>query len=564
LPRGNEQSNQESRPGPAPAAPACSAEAAGAPPKAGSGAGTATIEHDPPRADQVLRSLEPLDLEPVTVGDRTIDPEVVHLLPEGLVRQHQAIPVCLDNDELLVAAREPPDLALLDQMELMTGYCVRPVEAPEREIRAAIERFFTVDRTFQDGLGDVDVDGGGGRSAGVISLSERLGARHDAPAVRLVDSILRGAARRGASDIHIEPVGGDLIVRYRLDGVLHDMMRVPGNVREEVVSRTKLISGLDITEHRLPQDGRISVRMEAAEFDMRVSTVLTIDGEKVAIRLLNKSAGAFGLAQLGMAPEQQAIFADLVRRPYGMIILAGPTGSGKTTTLYAALREVDRRRLNVTTIEDPVEYSFDRVNQIQVNPAAKLTFASALRTVLRQDPDIIMLGEIRDTETARLAVQAAMTGHLLFSTLHANDAASVMDRLKDLEVPPFLIASTVVAAVSQRLVRRICPDCAEEYTPPPDAVAGLGLEGVTLKRGAGCDLCLRTGYRGRRGVYEILPITQEVREAFLQGASSDAMRALGRKSGVLTMRQAAIEIVRSGQTTIEEIRRILPAEELRT
>ncbi len=518
---------------------------------------------DRPRSgpDELFRSL---DLEPARLGDRTIDPDVVPLLPEGLVRQHTAIPICLEGGMLVVATAEPPDLALLDQMELVTGHRVQPVDAPERDIRRCIERFFTVDRGFEDGLDDVEVDGPGGKHAPVISLSERLGARHDAPAVRVVDSILRGAARRGASDIHIEPVGGDLLVRYRLDGVLHDMMRVPGNLQEEVVSRIKLISGLDITEHRQPQDGRISVRMEAAEFDMRVSTLLTVDGEKVAIRLLNKSAGAFGLGQLGMAPPQQALFAELIDRPYGMIILAGPTGSGKTTTLYAALREVDRRRSNVTTIEDPVEYSFDRVNQIQVNQAAGLTFASALRTVLRQDPDVVMVGEIRDTETARLAVQAAMTGHLLFSTLHANDAAGVLDRLKDLDVPPFLIASTVVAAVSQRLVRRICTDCAEPHEPPPELVEQLGLKDVQLRRGAGCDMCMGTGFRGRAGVYEILPVTESIREAFLRDASSDALRTLGREGGVLSMREAAIEAVRNGTTTVEEVRRILPSEELRT
>ena len=502
-----------------------------------------------------------IDLEPTTVAGRAVDPEVVHLLPEGLVRQNMAIPVCIDNGELVIASGQDLDLALLDQIELLTGYRVHPVRTPERDIRRMVERFFTVDRSFREGLGDVNLEGGQGRSGGIISLNERLGARHDAPAVRLIDSILRGAARRGASDIHIEPFGSDLLVRYRLDGVLHDMMRVPGNLQEEVISRLKLISGLDITEHRLPQDGRISVRMEAAEFDMRVSTVLTINGEKVAVRLLNKSSGALGLEQLGMTVEQRELFARLIARPYGMIILAGPTGSGKTTTLYAALREADRKRLNVTTIEDPVEYSFDRVNQIQVNVTAGLTFASALRTVLRQDPNIIMVGEIRDTETARLAVQAAMTGHLVFSTLHANDAPSVMNRLKDMEVPPFLIASTLALAVTQRLVRRICPDCTEPYKPPASLVDGTPLEGVQFVHGRGCDMCLDTGYRGRLGIYEILPVTEKVRESFLAGSSSDALRKLGLESGMISMRDAAFESVRKGHTTVEEVRRILPAEE---
>ena len=517
-------------------------------------------QHAPPAEQGIPR----LDLEPAALAGNALDPEVVHLLPEGLVRQHMAIPVCIENGELVVAVSEPPDLALLDQIELLTGYRVHPVETAEREIRRMIERFFTVDSSFNEGLGDMGGEDGGDRSGGIISLNERLGSRHDAPAVRLVDSILRGAARRGASDIHVEPLRGELLVRYRQDGVLHDMMKVSGSLQEEIVSRLKLLSHLDITEHRMPQDGRISVRMEAAEFDMRVSTLPTVNGEKVAIRLLNKSSGAIGLGQLGMTDQQLQVFARAIARPYGMVILAGPTGSGKTTTLYAALKEVDRKRLNVTTIEDPVEYSFDRVNQIQVNTTIGLTFAAALRTVLRQDPDIIMVGEIRDTETSRLAVQAAMTGHLVFSTVHANDASSVMNRLQDLDVPPFLIASTLAASISQRLVRRICPDCTEPYEPPPELVVGTPLEGVKLTHGRGCDMCLNTGYRGRLGVYEILLVTEKIREVFLRGGSSDALRALGRDEGMISMRDAAIEDVRAGRTTIEEIRRILPVEELQT
>jgi len=496
-----------------------------------------------------------------TLAGRAVDPEAVLLLPEGFVREHLAIPVSIDSGELVVAVAGRADLALVDQMELVTGYRVRPVEAPQRDIRRVIEKCFTVDGSLRDGPAADDL-GGEGEAGGVISLNERLGSRHDAPAVRLVDSILRGAARRGASDIHIEPTGADRLVRYRLDGVLHDVSRIPGNLQDEVVSRIKLISGLDITEHRQPQDGRISVRMEGAEFDMRVSTVLTVHGEKIAIRLLNKSSGALGLEQLGMTERQREIFARLITRPYGMILLAGPTGSGKTTTLYAALKEVDRFRLNVTTVEDPVEYASDRINQIQVNAAAGLTFAGALRTVLRQDPDIIMLGEIRDNETARMAVQAAMTGHLLFSTLHANDAPSVMNRLKDLDVPPFLIASTLAAAISQRLVRRICPDCTESYQPTADLVAGTGLEGVQLTHGRGCDMCLGTGYRGRLGLFEILRASAAIREAFLQGASTDALWDLARREGTVVMKDAALEAVRAGKTTIEEVRRVLLPEDM--
>jgi len=502
------------------------------------------------------------DGERPTLAGHPLDPEVVQLLPEGFVREHLAIPVCIESGELVVAVAGHPDLALLDQVELVTGYRVRPVEAPLRDVRRAIERCFTVDGNLRDGPAGGDLGGGDGEAGGILSLNERLGSRHDAPAVRLVDSILRGAARRGASDIHIEPTSGERLVRYRLDGVLHDVLRVPGNLQDEVVSRLKLISGLDITEHRQPQDGRISVRMEGAEFDMRVSSVLTVNGEKIAIRLLNKSSGAIGLKQLGMTDRQREVFARLITRPYGMILLAGPTGSGKTTTLYAALKEVDRFRLNVTTIEDPVEYASDRINQIQVSAAAGLTFAGALRTVLRQDPDIIMVGEIRDTETARMAVQAAMTGHLLFSTLHANDAPSVMNRLKDLDVPPFLIASTLAAAISQRLVRRICPDCTEPYDPPADLVAGTGLENDPLTHGRGCDMCIGTGYRGRLGLFEILQVSEAIREAFLQEASTDALWSLARQEGTVPMKDAAIEAVRAGKTTIEEVRRVLPPEDM--
>jgi len=504
-----------------------------------------------------------LDLEPVTVGSLVIRPQVVRLLPEGLVRQHLAVPVRLDGEELVLATCASLDLAVLDQMEMLTGRRIRTVSAPERDVRRAIERFFTVDRSFKEDLGEVEPSDVQRASGGVIPLGEGLGPDRNAPAIRLVDSILRGAARRGASDVHIEPGAADLGVRYRLDGVLHEVMSVSSSLQEEVVSRIKLMSGLDITEHRVPQDGRLGVRIEGAEYDMRVSTVRTVRGEKVAIRLLPKSGGSLSLGQLGMAPGQRELFADLIGHPHGMILLTGPTGSGKTTTLYAALQEVDRRRLNVTTIEDPVEYWLDHVNQIQVNVAAGLTFASALRTVLRQDPDSIMVGEIRDTETARLAVQAAMTGHLVFSTLHANDAASTLARLKDLDVPPFLIVSTVLASISQRLVRRTCPDCREPYEPPKEWLAGTPLEGVSLTHGAGCDLCMNTGYHGRLAVFEILHLTEPLRAAFLEGCSGDALRTMAYEAGTCSMHDAAIEAVANGETTIEEVRRILPPEEFK-
>jgi len=507
------------------------------------------------------RSYPRLELEPLAVGKLLVDPNIVRILPEGLVRQYRAVPIRVEDGELMLATCGPLDLAVLDQMEMVSGYRIQPILAPEREIRRAIERYFTVDRSFDESFGDVEASGGRRATGGAISLDERLGGERDAPAVRLVDSILRGAARQGASDIHVEPVGDDLTVRYRLDGMLREVMSVSGQLQEEVVSRIKLLSGLDITEHRVPQDGRISIRIEGAEYDLRISTLLTVRGEKVAIRLLNKSSGALTLGQLGMAETQQKLFADLIAHPYGMILLTGPTGSGKTTTLYAALQDVDRLGLNVTTIEDPVEYWLDHVNQIQVNEAAGLSFVSALRTVLRQDPDIVMVGEIRDTETARLGVQAAMTGHLVFSTLHANDAASTLVRLRDLDVPPFLIASTVLASISQRLVRRICADCRETYTPSKDQVAGTPLEGKSLVRGAGCDLCMNTGYRGRLGIFEIFPVTEALREAFLEGRSSDALRAMAYQGGVCSMRDAAIEAVREGRTTVEEVRRILPPEE---
>jgi len=519
------------------------------------------------------RSYPRLELEPLAVGKLLVDPNIVRILPEGLVRQYRAVPVRVEDGDLVLATCGPLDLAVLDQMEMVSGHRIQPILAPEREIRRAIERYFTVDRSFDESFGEAATSAGRRSTGGAISLDERLGGERDAPAVRLVDSIVRGAARQGASDIHVEPVGGDLVVRYRLDGMLREVMSVSGQLQEEVVSRIKLLSGLDITEHRMPQDGRISVRIEGAEYDLRVSTLLTVRGEKVAIRLLNKSSGGLTLGQLGMTETQQKLFAGLIAHPYGMILLTGPTGSGKTTTLYAALQDVDRLGLNVTTIEDPVEYWLDHVNQIQVNEAAGMTFASALRTVLRQDPDIVMVGEIRDTETARLAVQAAMTGHLVFSTLHANDAASTLARLRDLDVPPFLIASTVLASISQRLVRRICADCRETYTPPKDQVAGTPcserfpllqgtpLEGKPLVRGAGCDLCMNTGYRGRLGIFEIFPVAEALREAFLEGRSSDALRAMAYEGGVCSMREAAIEAVREGRTTVEEVRRILPPEE---
>lgn len=386
-----------------------------------------------------------------------------------------------------------------------------------------------------------------------------------APVIKLVNLMIYQAAKSRASDIHIEPYEKELKIRFRIDGVLHNTLSPPKRYQSAIISRVKIMSNMNIAEKRLPQDGRIKIKMPDREIDLRVSTIPIVHGERVVMRLLDRGAMFYGLEEMGFSPDKLERFSRLIALPYGIILVTGPTGSGKSTTLYGALSRINTEDRNILTIEDPVEYRIPGIGQIHVKPKINLTFASGLRHILRQDPDVIMVGEIRDLETAEIAIQASLTGHLVFSTLHTNDAAGAITRLIDMGVEPFLVSSSVIAIMAQRLVRVICPKCRERYVPPPETLRALGLSPAdlpdgTVSRGKGCDHCMGTGYRGRSGIFELLVIDDEIRQLVLDRISSNVIKKTALGKGMLTLRGDGAQKVAKGITTIEEVLRITQEE----
>jgi type IV pilus assembly protein PilB len=494
-----------------------------------------------------------------------VDPTAAHLVPERIVRQHRAIPVRIDGDKLLVATTSPLNLAARDEISLLTGYEVLLVATTEKELAQAIHHHFGVAEATKQQIVDIRRQQMTGGSAGRAALpGGELLQGTETGVIRLVDCILKGAVEAGASDIHWEPQDPEMRVRYRVDGILNEIMTIPKDVGPAVVARLKILADLDISEQRRPQDGRIAFRHGAAEYDLRVSALPLAGGEKIAIRMLSKDATLVELDRLGLSPEDQHALESLLTRPYGMVLITGPTGSGKTTTLYTVLRRLNSGANNIVTIEDPVEYRVLGINQLQVNPDLGMTFANGLRTILRQDPDIIMVGEIRDQETAELAVHAALTGHLVFSTLHTNDAAGALVRLADMGVKPFLIVSSVLGVVAQRLVRTICPDCKEPYEPTQAELAAFDPEllarGGKLSHGKGCPFCYQTGYRGRVGVFEVLQVTDRIRGLVTKEQSSSLIGAAAMEEGMKTLHAHALEKVLDGTTTLLEVERVLGSE----
>jgi len=381
--------------------------------------------------------------------------------------------------------------------------------------------------------------------------------------VKLINFVIRDAIDSVASDIHFEPAGNKMFVRFRVDGILHDVMTIPAAMRKEVISRIKILSKLDITEKRKAQDGHINLKYKGNDYDLRVSVLPTIDGEKTVVRILDKNTMLTSLASLGMGDEEKALIESVISRPYGMVLVTGPTGSGKTRTLYAVLSSINAIEKNIITIENPVEYRLDRINQIQIDPNSGETFAGALRSILRQDPDVIMVGEIRDLETAEIAVQAALTGHLVLSTLHTNDAVTAVTRLRELGVPSFLIASCVLMAGAQRLVRKICPDCKEQYQPEERTLKLLGVDKSPpggFLHGKGCDYCFSTGFRGREGVFEILKIDSDIQNAILADKSALEIKKMAVEKGMKTLLDAAIVKVSEEKTSVEEVKRVIAPE----
>lgn len=498
-----------------------------------------------------------LGIPKVVLADYHLDPEVVRLVPEGLARRYQAIPIRLDGNRLLVALADPLNLLALDDLRLVTGKEIMPAIAAEGEIAAALSNFWQkenlggineVAAAALETTGNPDSPGNPGTTGG---------AAGGAPAVRLVNNFIQQAIQAGASDIHIEPQEGEVRVRLRVDGLLHELSRLPLGVLNSLISRIKILAGMDIAEKRLPQDGRFPFTMDGHNVDLRVSTLPTVYGEKVVLRLLDQAAMLLPLDRLGFLPAVQERYTSLVRSAYGMLLITGPTGSGKTTTLYATLNSLSSPEKNIVTIEDPVEYLLPGINQVRVNPRAGLSFASGLRSILRQDPDIIMVGEIRDRETADIAVRAATTGHLVFSTLHTNDAAGAITRLLDMGIEAYLVNSSLIGVVAQRLVRQICPRCREAYRPEPGTPERSWLpEREELWRGRGCEACHYTGYAGRTAIQEVLVMNEELRGLVAAKAPATALKEAAITAGMVPLIEDGLAKVRQGITTVNEVLRV--------
>ncbi|GAA1976594.1 GspE/PulE family protein [Nocardioides panacihumi] len=492
------------------------------------------------------------------VDFRRADPEAaaVALLGRDQAQALRAVPVSVTDESVVVAVVDPSPEHVRD-IAAALGRPVVAAVATHRALERALDTAYKVTGEVGSQIQAFEARDSLRREAANLDSAQ---VNEDAPVVQVVQMIITQGLRDRASDIHVEPSGERVRVRYRIDGALSDVLDLPGSIGPAIVSRVKILAGMNIVERRRPQDGQISMAVEGREVDIRVSSTAVVGGEKVVMRLLDKSRSLFRLEQLGMPADTAERYSRLIRSPYGMVICAGPTGGGKTTTLYASLGELNTPDRNIMTIEDPVEYTFDSINQIQINEQAGVTFAGGLRSILRQDPDIILVGEIRDVDTARIAVQSALTGHLVLSSLHATEAVSALYRLVDMGIEPFLIASSITAVVAQRLVRRSCTSCLETYTPSPEELAFLRNFGGSdpvggFRHGAGCQFCAHTGFLERIGVYELLAVTDEVRELIVDRAPHDQMRKLASSQGMRTLQEQAVRLVRDGTTTAAEVMR---------
>ncbi|MCL6598564.1 MAG: GspE/PulE family protein [Alicyclobacillus macrosporangiidus] len=501
--------------------------------------------------EQIIEALEfQLGIPHINLYRYAVDPSVVQLVPEALARRHLAFPVKKDKQRMTVAMADPLDFYAIEDLQMSTGFQIEPAIASKDELRAFIERYYGM-RESVDEL-----------KAVVRPAEEELTSQvtnEDAPVVRLVNQIIQQGLAMRASDIHIDPAPDGLRIRYRVDGVLRTEQVLPRSMQSVVLTRLKIMANLNVAERRLPQDGRTAVEDGARRVDVRVATLPTVHGERCVLRLLDPRQGVMDIAGLGLSAANEAVFRSLIRASHGMVLITGPTGSGKTSTLYAALRALNSEERNVITIEDPVEYQLPGVNQVQVNPAAGLTFARGLRSILRQDPDVVMVGEIRDAETAEIAIQAALTGHLVLSTLHTNDAVSALTRLVDMGIEPFLVASAVLGVVAQRLVRRVCDQCAEAYAPAAAEQAFLERRGARadkLLRGHGCGYCGRTGYRGRVAVHEVLRMDDILRAMVVEKRPDSDYRRHATANGMTLMVDDGIEKALAGRTTLAEVMRV--------
>lgn len=522
-----------------------------------------------------------------------IDPDVIRLIPREVAEKYCVLPLSRVGATLTLAMADPTNVFAMDDVKFMTGLNIEPVVVSEASLQEAIEKYYNTSREIEladriepsissngrsNGAGngdsylldqltlDIAEETGDGleiiQEDDEIDMSDPARMSEEAPVVRLVNAVLADALRRGASDIHVEPYEKEFRVRFRVDGVLYDVLHPPMKLRDAVISRLKIMAKLDISEKRLPQDGRIKIKIKAdgrsRELDFRVSTLPTLFGEKVVLRLLDKERLMLDMTKLGFEPESLVKFQHAISKPYGMVLVTGPTGSGKTNTLYSAIQALNKPETNIMTAEDPVEFNLPGINQVQIKEQIGLNFAAALRAFLRQDPNIILVGEIRDFETAEIAIKAALTGHLVLSTLHTNDAPSTISRLMNMGIEPFLVATSVNLIQAQRLVRRICEDCRAEHPMPPEALIEIGFspeEARQIKtyKGRGCRTCNGTGYRGRIGLYEVMEMTDELRELILVGASALELRRKAIEDGMITLRESGLHKIRNGITTVEEV-----------
>ena len=506
----------------------------------------------------------------VDLATTEIDPEIIKQIPQDVANKYQVIPISRTGSTLVIAMADPSNIFAIDDLKFLTGYNIDSVVASEVAIKDAIEKYYS-SHEEEMLLGDVLTEFDESEMEIVhdeeqVDVNDLKKAVEDAPVVKLVNLILTDAIKRGASDIHVEPYEKSFRVRYRVDGVLSEFMKPPLKLKNAIVSRIKIMSSLDIAERRLPQDGRIKLKMgKDKEMDYRVSVLPTLFGEKVVMRLLDKSNLQLDMTKLGFEEKALKDFKDAIEKPWGMVLVTGPTGSGKTTTLYSALSELNKITDNISTAEDPVEFNLAGINQVQMHEAIGLNFASALRSFLRQDPDIIMVGEIRDFETAEIAVKAALTGHLVLSTLHTNDAPSTVNRLLNMGIEPFLISSATNLILAQRLARKICKECKQEIHVPPQALIDIGITPEDAKsfkcfHGKGCATCGGTGYKGRIALYEVMPLTDNLKELVLNGASSAELKRGAVKEGMKTLRMSGITKLKEGVTTIEEVVRATMAD----
>ncbi len=502
-----------------------------------------------------------LELPLVDVGSYPEFPILEEQVSARFLRETGALPLREDESEVALAMTDPTDSYTIGAFEMVTGRVVRPMVAIPTELEAALERLYGSGKSAQSQLiGDVEtrVD----ELAFDADVQQLKDLASEAPVIRLVSLIITNALEMRASDIHVEPFENRLGVRYRVDGVLHDVESPPKRLASAVISRIKIMANLDIAERRLPQDGRIRLRVQGKEIDLRVSTVPTMHGESVVMRILDKGGVALDFQKLGFEEDTLKAFIDVLMEPHGILLVTGPTGSGKTTTLYTALDRLNQPDVKILTVEDPVEYQMVGINQIQVKPQIDLTFANALRSIVRQDPDVIMIGEIRDLETAQIAVQSALTGHLVLSTVHTNDAASTVNRLLDMGVDDYLLTSTVIGILAQRLVRKLCPHCREPYRALPEMVEQLGLarfasgDDITLYHAKGCAQCSTTGFMGRFCILEMLPITDPLRSLVMKHATSNELKAQAQREGMVTMYEDGMRKALAGHTTFEEVLRV--------